>query len=551
MKKVIKIFNVVLLIFSIFQIVLQMNKSKAATIGDINYLERAEKGFYSIQSWNGSDWIYVTYSRTYYTDNKGVRRVAYCVNPDLKGVGWIKGEYEGYDVKIKELLSDQRLWRVYTNGYPYKTPTELGVETEDDAYLATKMASYAILRAYTVQDIRNNYRPGTTKVENESLEDIQRRGTKVIDAICNLVEIGYNGKDTMQYNNILQIISQSDLTKDSTNENYYSVVCKVSSKVECSNYKISEIAGFPEGSFIANNEGNAQTEFSGNQTFKLMIPKEQIKQNISGQIKAIGKCKNYPIYYSKCNVGNYQNYMLCCDTYSDDVQATCNININANKCGLQINKIDKDTKLPIQGVKFSIKYEDGTDLGIFKTDDKGNINIKNVKPGNIVITEVETNKYYVLNSNKTTLTLKYNETKKVTLENEKKKGGIKIIKVDADNNKIRIPGVKFEIYNEANKLISSVTTNENGEAKIQNLPINTKYIIKEVETAKDYVLSQESVTIQLKENEITNLTFKNEKVKKEAEKLPRTGMIDIGNPLLGISIAGTIANFKLLKKKRK
>ena len=194
MKKVRKmLFSIVLLVLAIFQISTQMKKTEAATAGEIQYLQRDNKGFYSIQKWNGSEWIYVTYSITYYTDSNGVKRIAYCIDPDLKGIGWIKGEYAGYDVKLKELLSNEKLWRVYTNGYPYKTPSQMGVETEDDAYLATKMASYAILRGNSIEEIRQQYRAGTTKVENESLEDIQRRGTKVIDAICKLIDIGYNG----------------------------------------------------------------------------------------------------------------------------------------------------------------------------------------------------------------------------------------------------------------------------------------------------------------------------------------------------------------------
>lgn len=551
MKKIKKIFCVIMLVLAIFQIALQMNKSKAATIGDINYLERENKGFYSIQSWNGSEWIYVTYSITHYTDEQGVKRIAYCINPDLKGIGWIKGEYEGYDVKLKELLSDEKLWRVYTNGYPYKTPSELGVETEEDAYLATKMASYCILRSYTVQDVRNLYRAGTTKVENETLEDIQRRGSKVIEAICNLVDKGYNGTETMQYNNILHINKIGEITKDTTNENYYSVMCNVTSKVECSEYTISEISEFPEGTYIANEEGKVQTEFKGNQKFKVMIPKESITESVTGTINVKGKCKNYPIYYAECMVGNYQNYMLCCDTYSNDVQATCSIEINANKAGLQIDKIDKDTKTPIAGVKFSIKYEEGTELGLYETDEKGKINIQNIKPGNIQITEVETNENYILNTQTNYLKLEYDETKQITLENEKKKGSIKIIKVDANDNTIRIPGAKFKIYNENNELVETIITDENGEATLENLPINVKYTIKEVETAKDYILSDESVTIQLKENEIKTLTFKNKKKEQEAEKLPRTGMIDISNYLIGISVAGIVLNKRILRKNNK
>ena len=331
MKKIKKILFILLSIFTIFQIVLQMNKSNAATIGDVNYLQRSNKGFYSIQKWNGSQWIYVTYSITHYTDQNGVKRVAYCVDPSLKGVGWISGEFEGYDVKMKELLSDERLWRVYTNGYPYKTPSDLGVETEEDAYLATKMASYCILYSTAVEDIRNLYRAGTDKVEGQTLEDIQRRGNKVIDAMCYLVDKGYNGTETMQYNNILQINKQGDLKKDTKDENYYSVICSVTSKVECSEYKVTEISGFPKGTYIANEDGKIQTKFEGSQVFKLMVPKESINQSVTGTINVTGKCKNYQIYYAECTTGNYQNYALCCDTYSNDIQATCTVAINANK----------------------------------------------------------------------------------------------------------------------------------------------------------------------------------------------------------------------------
>ena len=146
--------------------------------------------------------------------------------------------------------------------------------------------------------------------------------------------------------------------------------------------------------------------------------------------------------------------------------------------------------------------------------------------------------------------LEYDEIKNVKIENEKKKGSIKIIKVDSKNNEIKLKGVKFEIYNEQNELISSLITDENGEAKIENLPIDTKYTIKEIETAKDYILSEEPITIELDENEIKTITFKNKKIEQDKkETLPRTGQIDASNYLLGISIAGTILNTQILRKK--
>lgn len=97
-------------------------------------------------------------------------------------------------------------------------------------------------------------------------------------------------------------------------------------------------------------------------------------------------------------------------------------------------KNSKDTKYPIKGVKFLIKYESGEEIGIYETDENGKISVSNLKPGNISIKEIETNKNYILSPNETNIKLEYDEIKNVKIENEKKKGSIKIIKVDSKNN---------------------------------------------------------------------------------------------------------------------
>lgn len=573
MRKFTKFLVIILSIIAIFQIALQMKKSNAATVGDVTYLQRADKGFYSIQKWTGSEWLYVTYSITHYTDKDGVSRIAYCIDPDLKGIGYISGEFEGYDVKLKELLSDQRLWRVYTNGYPYRTPSDLGVETEDDAYLATKMASYCILRSYPLDEIKTLYRAGQDPVAGQKLDDIQRRGNKVVDAIYNLVNIGYNGTETMQYNNILKINKVGEFKQDTKDKSYYYQEYKVNSTVDYIGYKVENISNFPEGSFVANSKGDAKTQFSKGEIFRIMIPKNKILDNISGTINIVGRCKNYPIYYAECTIGEYQNYMVC-ENYSDNVKATLSSNINAYKSSLQIKKVDKDTELPIKGVKFTLKYKDGKEIGTYETNEKGIIYINGLKQGDIQIEEIETNDKYILDSKIETVNLGYEESKTIKLENELKKGSIKIIKVDANNIEVKIPGVKFEIYNENNEKMATLITDDKGEVTIENLPTYMKYKIKEVETAKEYELSDKEVTIKLNENEIKTLTFKNKKkevkkeeeekeekeeekedkkeeekeTKEEKETLPRTGMLDISNYLIGFSIAGIMVNKRILRK---
>ena len=277
-----------------------------------------------------------------------------------------------------------------------------------------------------------------------------------------------------------------------------------------------------------------------------MIPKKNIKDEINGRINVAGECKNYPIFYAEAVDGNYQNYVLCIDEYSNNIEANSEFKLDVNKCKLQIIKTDKDSQVPIEGVKFSVKYKDEDVIGEFTTNKEGRIIISNLKPGEIIVKEIESNKDYVIDSKEASIKLEFDEFKTLKLTNELKKGSIKIIKVDSQNIETRIPGVKFEIYDENQNFITEVTTNENGEAFVANLPINKQYIIKEVETNEQYELSNDIVTIKLDENEIKSITFKNKKKENEKKTLPRTGS-NYSNLMIHLSLTMLIVLVKLIK----
>ena len=67
--------------------ILPIQLIQAVTTGDVADLHRGDKGFYTIQANKNGTWTYVTYDIVTYDDN-GTRRIAYCVNPNLEGVGW-------------------------------------------------------------------------------------------------------------------------------------------------------------------------------------------------------------------------------------------------------------------------------------------------------------------------------------------------------------------------------------------------------------------------------------------------------------------------------
>ena len=85
-------------------------------------------------------WSYVITTMVGYRNN-GVLHYAYCLNVDKHGVG----EEQNYSVNVTEILSDVQVWRAIVNGFPYKSASELGVENDQDAFVATKQAVYSVI----------------------------------------------------------------------------------------------------------------------------------------------------------------------------------------------------------------------------------------------------------------------------------------------------------------------------------------------------------------------------------------------------------------------
>ena len=67
-----------------------------------------------------------------YRAEDGNEYPAFCANPNRPGVEDLSAK--NYDVDVDQLDTDPAVWGVITNGYPYKTPQELGVNTEYEAY---------------------------------------------------------------------------------------------------------------------------------------------------------------------------------------------------------------------------------------------------------------------------------------------------------------------------------------------------------------------------------------------------------------------------------
>ena len=103
--------------------------------------------------------------------------------------------------------------------------------------------------------------------------------------------------------------------------------------------------------------------------------------------------------------------------------------------------------------------------------------------------------------------------KNLIVENEVKKGKIKIIKLDFDNFK-PIENVKFDIIDKnSGVVVETIETDQNGEATSSELPVTKEYKIVEKEKLEGYKVSLDEFEVNLKWNEITEVTVTNEREK--------------------------------------
>ena len=507
---------IIAIIVAMVQLCAITSKVNAANIGETKTLERGQKGYYCVQKWDGSKWVYLTYNQTFYTDNDGQKYIAYCLSPGKPGVGYVSDEKESYDVKINGLLNNDVIWRVLKNGYPNKSISELGVETADDAYFATMQAINAILRGYTIDEARSLYSPGKFAINGENFEDVQRRGNKTLDLMFKLMDIGLNGKETRKDFLNISIKNSTQLIKE--NDNYYSQTFQVQSSAEIAEFRVEKLENLPEGSYISDEKGNKKENFKGNEKFKLHIPREKIVNDFNGKIFIKAKQKNYPIYFGASSIDGFQDYALSNNSYSETTAST-EIDVKTDKSKLKIIKVDEETQEVIPGVKFEITHSDGT-KEIRTTDKNGCIELVNQILGTIYIKEIETVGKYELDSTERKINLKYDDIQEIKIENKLQKGNIKIIKIDKENKEVKLANVKFELKDEEGNIINEGITDKNGELYFNDLVIG-KYTVIEKETNNEYELSKDEINVEVINGTTEELEIENKKIKiPEIPKVP-------------------------------
>ncbi|PEI83261.1 VaFE repeat-containing surface-anchored protein [Bacillus toyonensis] len=184
------------------------------------------------------------------------------------------------------------------------------------------------------------------------------------------------------------------------------------------------------------------------------------------------------------------------------------------KGSVKLLKVDnEDISKKLEGAVFELKDASGKVIGEYKTDKKGEVNVKNLAYGKYSFVEKASPNGYILIKEPIVFEIKeHGKIIELLAVNHLIKGDLEITKVDVADGNNKLPNAEFTIYNEAGKEVVKGKTDDKGIAKFEKLPFG-KYTYKETVAPKGYVLNEETFSFEIKENgQIIKHIVKDEKI---------------------------------------
>lgn len=496
-KKIVSVFLSFLMLFSVC-VEAFAGTSMETALNKVNlYVKEESKG--QLLTWKG-----VIDARNFapdvivYKAEDGKEYPAFCANPNKGGVENFAAK--NYDVDVDRLDKDPHVWGAITNGYPYKTPAELGVKNAYEAYYITKMAVWAI--------VHDNY---------SNLNDWKANGSQnnhVEKAMKALVAKGR--ANTAVYPTWLAVNPKSTtVSVDEKDSNYISQTYTLKSNVDIKSYRVVIDGNVPVGAKVTDVSNKEKTEFSGSElTFKVLIPKDSPKGEFRVLVK--GKLENKSVLFGVAHDEKKQNYYVSpLPSYNGDSWVQLAYAPEGGDVpdtpetpttDVQILKVKKGTKEGLAGAVFKVEV-DGKTIGHYVTDKNGEIKIEKVS-GTLSVTEEVPPKGYVLdeNNHKDVEIRNNDEPTVITFANEEQ-AQLEVVKIDADTGG-KLEGAVIRVAYDGGNDFWDLHTNASGKASLSNLKSGT-YSVKEISAPAGYLLNDTVQTVKLEAGKTASVTLKN------------------------------------------
>ena len=408
-------------------------KAEAATffVNEANLKERTT--ITGTITYNGIE-IATTY--VYYIKD-GVEYPAYCISPSADGVG----EYGSYNVSVDSLLNDAKLWRVITNGYPYKSVAELGCRSVEEAFVATKHAVYCAILGR----------------EASWYGSLGAKGDRVKNAMAQILAAANSSTSGKPSSNIDIIEKSTDWEVDSSMPEYISRIFAISASTTYNTYTVSLEGNYPEEATIFDTNNTPKTTFSQGEQFKIAIPMTALSNSGNFKVKVSTRLNTKPVLYGKAPSGTgLQDYALTASIF-EDAEGSKTLNYTKNNTKVEILKQDSKTLNPLKDVEFRIldtnKKPVYTDL---VTNAQGKVEVSGLKPGKYYLEEVKGLDGYARYDKQIVFDIAYDQVLTITVNNTLEKTTEK----STDTQKINVSQNKENIVVKENEETITRTDSE-------------------------------------------------------------------------------------------
>lgn len=357
------------------------------------------------------DTVVKTYVVVYNQDGK--EYPAYCLDKNKAGVD----DSINYDVTLDGVIKNVYIWKAITNGYPYKTPEEMGCNTVGEDFMATKMAVYSVLYNYTINDF----------------SPIGEAGTRTWNALNNILLKVNDGENT-QISSNLSIVEESTEWKENTNmpgcisKDFY---VKPDGPMNTYNIVKEKVT---EGTIITDINDIPRQEFKSNEKFRVTMPINELSDGGNIKIKAFANVETKPIFVGRAPNTNNQDYAITGITYENGSGEKM-VYYEKNKTKIKIVKKDETGKKALENAVFQLLDKDKkVVISEIKTNEKGEAILENVLPGTYYIKEIQAPTGYILYNGYIEIKPKFNEELTITIKNTKEE----VPNIEITENKLEV-----------------------------------------------------------------------------------------------------------------
>ncbi len=332
-----------------------------------------------------------------YNDN-GKEYPAYCLDANKTGVS----DSLSYSVDIDGVIKNVYIWKAITNGYPYKTPEEMGCNSVGEAFMATKMAVYSVLYNYTINDF----------------SPIGEAGQRTWNALNNIL-LKINDGNNNQISSNLNIIEDTAEWKENKEmQGYISKDFIVNSEGPMNTYTVTKQGG-AEGAIITDLNNETKQEFNANEKFRVTIPISELSDGGTIKLQASANVETKPIFIGRAANSSNQDYAITGVSYENGTGEK-NIYYGKNETKIKIVKKDETGEKNLEGATFQLLDSNRKVLiSEIKTNENGEAILDNIIPGTYYLKEIKSPAGYILYDGLIEIRPEFNEELTITIKNTK------------------------------------------------------------------------------------------------------------------------------------